>query len=270
MTRPDLYPGCLWTPCDVGPQFRQCLNRRRRRSLTSSRKKIESVARPFRPPADVYVCLTSLPERILSKQFRHVIRGLQRQQFASGILLSLPDLTRDGRAYKIPGWLRKAEGVKIVRCPVDMGPATKLLGGYKSVPADALMCVVDDDRVYAPRMLRDLLKLHSRVGGIVTCLANAQGHPMGAHGYLFRRGDLDIDEVDIKLLTQFGSCVDDTWLGVICNKKNIVLTELGARRSREFTRVDWKSLSDDVAKRKRDIARFMTAAREIEYLPPNL
>merc|ERR1712157_711320 len=56
------------------------------------------------------------------------------------------------------GWLRAKPGVRIVRCQ-DLGPGTHLLNGLR-IERDpwTFMAVVDDDHVYSPRLVEDLMR----------------------------------------------------------------------------------------------------------------
>jgi hypothetical protein len=108
-----------------------------------------------RLPSGLVVTLTTIPSRFDALEL--TLKSLLRQTArAAEIRVCVPEWSvREGRAYVVPTWWRELPGVMLVRC-VDEGPATKFLPTLRTVDADQAVLVVDDDRVYHPRLLEEL------------------------------------------------------------------------------------------------------------------
>jgi hypothetical protein len=101
------------------------------------------------------VTLTTLPSRIgaVGPTVKSLLRQTARPR---GIRLCVPEWSeREQCAYAVPEWLRTLPGVTIVPC-ADEGPATKFLPTLRAVAPDQAVLVVDDDRIYHPRLLETL------------------------------------------------------------------------------------------------------------------
>lgn len=107
------------------------------------------------------VTLTTIPSRIeaLAPTLKSLLRQTARPR---EIRLCVPQWSeRERRAYAVPAWLSVLRSVTLVRC-ADEGPATKFLSTLRAVPADQPVAVVDDDRVYHPRLLESFAALLAR------------------------------------------------------------------------------------------------------------
>lgn len=114
----------------------------------------EAATRGGRERSDLVVSLTSIPSRLETLDW--VLKSLLRQTVrAAEIRLCVPEWSRrEGSAYAVPARFRDLPGVRIVPC-ADEGPATKFLTTLRAVPADTPVVVLDDDRVYHPRLLAE-------------------------------------------------------------------------------------------------------------------
>ena len=103
----------------------------------------------------VVVSLTTIPSRLPFIDDTH--KSLMRQTRAPArILLNLPKFSkREAAPYLVPEQLRRLKSVEIVECE-DWGPATKIIPSVSTLPADQMIVVVDDDRIYAPNLIADL------------------------------------------------------------------------------------------------------------------
>lgn len=121
-------------------------------------------ANPHR--CDAVVCLTSIPGRL--PRLEPTLKSLLAQDLAPArIRVHLPDFSiREQRAYEVPAWLSALRGVEVVRGP-DHGPATKLIPALDAFAPDQPLIVVDDDMIYPPTLVQDLM-------------ANATRHPAAA------------------------------------------------------------------------------------------
>eukprot|EP00927_Polykrikos_kofoidii_P061977 TRINITY_DN56799_c0_g1_i1.p1 TRINITY_DN56799_c0_g1~~TRINITY_DN56799_c0_g1_i1.p1 ORF type:complete len:532 (-),score=85.85 TRINITY_DN56799_c0_g1_i1:122-1717(-) len=106
----------------------------------------------------VVVVMTTIPLRIDS--IEPVIDSMLSQTWPiAGLYLSVPNrYNRTGEQYQIPEWLRAKTGVRIVRCH-DLGPGTHLLNGLR-LERDpwTFMVIVDDDHIYAPELVENLMR----------------------------------------------------------------------------------------------------------------
>ena len=197
------------------------------------------------------VTLTTIPSRL--ETLAPTLKSLLRQSMRPAeIRLCLPAWSeREQRAYEIPAWLRSLRCVTLVPCD-DVGPATKFLSTLRAVPADQAVVVIDDDRIYHPRLLETFLALTQAhpdraiaaagwrvpvdlIDRPTTLLARLRGAPyvpirgnqirrprqvdivQGVHGYVIRPRFFDL-----KALADFGSApaavrlVDDVWVSAHC------------------------------------------------------
>src|SRR5262249_42874639 len=63
----------------------------------------------------------------------------------------------ENRACNVPDWLSRLSSVEI-HTTEDAGPVTKLLPTLLQSPPDARLIVVDDDRIYHPWFIEELVK----------------------------------------------------------------------------------------------------------------
>jgi hypothetical protein len=104
------------------------------------------------------VTLTTIPSRIDSLE--PTLKSLLRQTVRPHeIRLCLPEWSeREQCTYLVPAWLRALKSVTLVPC-ADEGPATKFLATLTATSPDQPVLVVDDDRIYHPRLLEHLAAL---------------------------------------------------------------------------------------------------------------
>ena len=100
------------------------------------------------------VCLTTIPSRVENLQL--TLKSLLRQEVRPAeIRLHLPEYSaREGRAYEVPNWLAELDVVTRVPCE-DHGPATKMIPAL-DLPPRQLALVLDDDRIYGPRLVAEM------------------------------------------------------------------------------------------------------------------
>jgi hypothetical protein len=107
--------------------------------------------------SDLIVGLTTIPSRL--PFLLPTLKSLLLQDVLPGqILLHLPEHSRREQVeYTVPEELKGLEVVQVVRCP-DWGPATKILPALLASGPDQRVVAVDDDRIYRPTLLKDLLE----------------------------------------------------------------------------------------------------------------
>jgi hypothetical protein len=132
----------------------------RRLRLNASRLLTAGTPRAGSPR--VVVSLTTIPSRIV--QIKAVLNSLIDQTVpAHKIVLALPDVSRrEKREYTLPAFLSDSQAITVLRC-VDWGPATKLIPMLLAEPApDTLILAVDDDTIYPPDLIANLLAWHAQ------------------------------------------------------------------------------------------------------------
>lgn len=108
------------------------------------------------PRSDVTVGLTTIPSR--APHLVPTVKSLLNQTvLPRRVVVHIPDESRrEGTPYEVPPDLLGLEVVEVVRGR-DWGPATKILPLLTSAPPDARIVSVDDDRIYRPHFLEDLV-----------------------------------------------------------------------------------------------------------------
>ncbi len=121
----------------------------------TSLRKFDSLA-AARDRADVVVALTTIPSRL--PFLGPTLKSLLAQSVTPrAVLIHLPKRSRRERVeYHVPDDLHDLKVVEVVRCE-DWGPATKILPALLSSQAHQRIISVDDDRIYRPNFIEDLL-----------------------------------------------------------------------------------------------------------------
>lgn len=184
-------------------------------------------------PHEVHVCLTTIPERLVSTHFQNVIRSLLRQQFPiKRIILNIPHVfQKTGQPYPdIPAWIKKQEKIVINRCD-DQGPATKLLGSFELIPEEDVIVIVDDDIIYREECIQRLYQQwqHHPEAVISHAIMNRESFKevMGFGGYMFQKKVLN----GILNYPHPTSCmkVDDTWISAFLSSHHIPVIKTPGR-----------------------------------------
>jgi hypothetical protein len=117
------------------------------------------------------VSLTTTPKRI--SQLQPTLNSILSQSvLPEKILINLPERYQDQTPYEIPNFLKDKKLLEINIVPVDFGPATKFLPTiqkYKDL--DTTIIVIDDDQVYASKMIENYLIKKKQYPNHALCLA---------------------------------------------------------------------------------------------------
>lgn len=157
------------------------------------------------------ISLTTIPPRM--SMIGPTLESLLRQTArVDSIILWIPDRYRrpDFRDFELP---ELPEGVELRRCPIDYGPATKILPcaeAFRGEDVNILYC--DDDRIYHPDWAANLLgnsELHpgeciAEAGEVVelavrrafkasSAYRTLRVLTLGMFGYFFRRKNRRLD-----------------------------------------------------------------------------
>ena len=122
-----------------------------------------------RERSDLIVGLTTIPSRL--PFLLPTLKSLLLQEvLPARIMLHLPEHSRREQiGYSVPEDLKGLEVIQVVRCS-DWGPATKILPALLASAPDQRVVAVDDDRIYRPTLLADLLEAsHQHPDAAVGC-----------------------------------------------------------------------------------------------------
>lgn len=233
----------------------------------------------------VFVCMTTIPERLETHWFtKNILRLLKLTRSSNiNLFLSIPYKKRiGGEVYKIPKFLsnlsKRHRRLFIYRCN-DYGPITKLSGPLLSdiIPKDASIIICDDDQLYTKLLFVYLaisafrnptnvistqpLKKHYmnkngdlvRVGGEYNS-ETVSNEIMGFQGFSFiKKLLIPILDIDIH-----DSCyrIDDHTISFHLMKNNIYIKYLEPTRGRQHKYIlkqedldeeipDWPKLNED-------------------------
>ena len=208
--------------------------------------------------SDAIVSLTSIPSRL--PLIERTLKSLMRQSLAPRrIVLNLPRFSRrEGVAYEVPSFLTGIASVHIRWCE-DLGPATKLLPSLMEEAPDTPIIVVDDDRIYPPDLVADLMAAATADPDSAFCMsgwvvpadltdrpttvwsnlrmlppapvrARRLARPMqvdvvqGLSGYLVRPRFFDLGKVsDYAGAPRASFFVDDVWISAHCKASRYVI-----------------------------------------------
>jgi len=186
---------------------------------------------PARDTAEVYVTLTTIPERLQTAYFRRVVENLLSQK-PTVLRLNIPYVyERTGEPYVLPDWLQQYPSIQVVRGP-DLGPVTKILGGVDTIPDEAVVVVLDDDLIYKEFVVSDLTHAALTRPGKISCFNIwkdsswvAQGLDLWLPGGFSGCSGSAKTFKRLKSIPQFDACrvIDDHWLGWAYHRLGIPL-----------------------------------------------
>ncbi len=125
----------------------------------------------------VIASLSTVPERI--GNLGPTIRSLLKQtRPPDEIVLAVPEYSiREGRPYAVPKYVSRWPRLRVLRCRNDWGPATKFIPIVREELAagrgNALIMVVDDDRVYPRDALETYLHYSEQLPEAALCFRGA-------------------------------------------------------------------------------------------------
>lgn len=115
--------------------------------------------------SQVIISLTSIPSRL--PFIEPTLKSLLLQTCpVKEIRLYLPSYSqREKKAYVVPPGLMGLKSIRIIECDRDWGPATKFIPAVLSLPDSQEILVVDDDRIYPPNFVTDLVAAAEKLPG---------------------------------------------------------------------------------------------------------
>ena len=184
---------------------------------------------------DIYLSLTTRPERLISDHFKKVYTSLMIQslQFKKLIInLSIKEFT-----YNIPDYLYN-ENVILNKTDI-CGPCAKLLGGIDIIPDNSVVIVLDDDMVMRDNFIKSLYDSYllnkNKVSSHFTSLSlNKKYYQVaGFSGYIFNINKLKNIK---KFYNTMPSCcknIDDNWISWCINQLGVEVVKTNETNLRE-------------------------------------
>eukprot|EP01084_Bolivina_argentea_P188034 323772_1 len=111
----------------------------------------------------IVVTLTTIPVRLKSNHFKKVMFKIINGTVTPDIiLLNIPPVyVRTNETYSIPDWIHDdyevSDIIKINHCEKDMGPITKLFGGFDKIKDNWLIIPADDDIIHSNQWIENLV-----------------------------------------------------------------------------------------------------------------
>ncbi len=171
---------------------------------------------------EIYLSLTTRPERLSSDHFKKVYTSLLNQTIPFHKLiinLSIKQFT-----YFIPSYLRND---RVIMNETDIcGPCAKLLGGLSIIPNNSLLIVLDDDIVMRDTFIQSLYNSYlinpSKVSSHTTFVSKYNYNEVaGFSGYIV---NINLVRDIIKFYSTMPECcrtIDDNWISWCLHKMNI-------------------------------------------------
>uniref|UniRef100_A0A6C0BBG5 Glycosyltransferase n=1 Tax=viral metagenome TaxID=1070528 RepID=A0A6C0BBG5_9ZZZZ len=190
---------------------------------------------------DIYLSITTLPERLISDHFKKVYKSFEKQTIPFTKLVI--NLSVDEFTYVIPEYLKKNKKVILNETKI-CGPCAKLLGSIRIIPPEALTIVLDDDNIIKETFIKSLYTSYllnpNKVTSHVIKKREKWTDVYGFCGFIYKTKLLK--DIGKFYATQPKCCVkiDDTWLGWCIKKLGIDVVQAQEKNAR-YTMIDDKA-----------------------------
>lgn len=180
---------------------------------------------------NIYVSLTTLPDRLISSYFKNVIYHLLLQnKKPDKIIINIPKLCSnemidlEKRKYIIPDWLKNIDRVHINICNKDYGPSTKI---YPTLQLDFIknndiIICCDDDLCYEKNFIEllynNILKYPNKISTLYTYHDGLFQIPNGFAGICGKKYNMNYLNKEISKDFKY---IDDNWYGYLFHINNI-------------------------------------------------
>ena len=168
---------------------------------------------------NIYLTMTTLPERLISRHFVKVYLSLKKQRVPFYRLII--NLSVKQFKYKIPYYLKKDQTV-IINPTNICGPCAKLIGSIDIIPEDSVVIVLDDDIIVKPNFIGSLYKSYlinpSKVSSNNIIERPTFKEVLGFSGYIFNINKLRNIKEFYPTMPKCCFKIDDTWISW-CIKK---------------------------------------------------
>ena len=167
----------------------------------------------------IYLSMTTLPERLISRHFVRVYLSLKRQRIPFYKLII--NLSVKQFKYKVPLYLQKDPNVILNPTSIN-GPCAKLLGSVDIIPDNSVVIVLDDDIImrknFIGSLYRSYLNNPEKVSANVINKRPKFKEVMGFAGYIFNINKLKNIKYFYPTMPKCCFKIDDTWISW-CIKK---------------------------------------------------
>ena len=201
----------------------------------------------------VVVSLTTIPDRInkliptLSSIYNQTVR-------VDEIRLNIPYVSRRGKKYEIPTYLKLCKYIKVKRVAKDLGPSTKLLPTVRDEEKDTRIIVIDDDQIYGSYFIEKLVETFEEKKGKVAVTnygakikasswdrVRTYGYGggyvdilFGCGGYILAPKMLPKEVFDYSLAPESAIYVDDNWISGWLRRNNVKIYMMGLKKGTCF------------------------------------
>ena len=171
---------------------------------------------------NIYLSLTTRPERLSSKHFEKVYNSLIKQTvpFKKLIInLSIKEFT-----YNIPDYLYNNELVILNKTDI-CGPCTKLIGSIDIIPENSVVIILDDDIVMRNNFIKSLYESYlqnpDKVSSHFTHQRGKYKEVNGFGGYIFNINKLRNIKQFYSTMPNCAIKIDDNWISWCINKLGV-------------------------------------------------
>ena len=164
--------------------------------------------------SNIYLSLTTRPERIISNHFKKVYDSLLYQTipfYKLIINLSIKEFT-----YTIPNYLYNE---RVILNQTDIcGPCTKLIGSIDIIPENSIVIILDDDIVMRNNFIESLYKSYllnpKKVSSHITTINKNKKYKevAGYGGYIFNINIIRKIKIFYKTMPPCCVKIDDNWI----------------------------------------------------------
>ena len=177
---------------------------------------------------DIYLSMTTLPDRIRSEHFKNVYLSLKNQTTKFHKLII--NLSVNQFKYIIPKYLKNDPQVILNSTNIN-GPCAKLVGSINLIPIKSLVIIIDDDIVFKNNFIEELYNSHKKnpfsvVSNFVITHKISENEtldePNGFGGFAFlMRPRINKFLHFYNMMPNCASNIDDTWFGWCFKKINV-------------------------------------------------
>jgi len=172
---------------------------------------------------DIYLTLTTRPERLSSKHFLKLYVSLLKQKLLFKKLII--NLSINEFTYDIPNYLYTAN---VILNKTDIcGPCTKLIGSIDIIPDNSIVIVLDDDIIMRNNFITSLYESYlinkNKVSSHFTSLSLNKKYTeiAGFGGYIFNINNLRDIKQFYNTMPKCCIKIDDNWISWCINKLGI-------------------------------------------------
>lgn len=182
---------------------------------------------------EIYLSMTTRPERLSSNYFKDVLKSLEKQSMPFTKLVI--NLCVNEFTYNIPEYIVKHKKIILNKTNI-CGPCAKVLGSVLIIPPEAVTIVLDDDIIMRRKFIESLYTSYLLNPDKVTShviLKRAKWTDVhGFAGFIYKTKLLKNIRKFYK--TQPPCCVkiDDTWLGWCIKKLGVEVVQTQEKKAK--------------------------------------